>query len=189
MRGIGRNYKEITDQEKSRIFGKGKQFDSTRNLETQFSDEQDPMHDIAYDEFISAYHSDTPPSPDVFMDFAILVNKYRHQHGDELLSDTETGELKKVLRELRGTEPDSIKKYIVFMLDFIFEYRPKDGLYLIDKVMSIIPHGEAGIEEFYYQLKEILSQRRNKISDEQLAAAELEYKGEVYNEPEKKEAE
>jgi hypothetical protein len=184
---ISRQYKQIDQNKLADVF-------STKSWEKQLSPEYsgENLPDITYEDFEASYNADST-SKETIMDFAILVNSYKQYYkSSPELSNIKRGFIS-MMDNIRGNTDDSKKKYITFVLDYCFKYRPSDAIFLLKGLLNRLPKaGEEGAEEFNSQLVEIVGKRKNQISDAQIAQAEMaeqgmKYEGELPKEEETEE--
>jgi hypothetical protein len=186
---ISRQYKQIDASKLQDVF-------STKTWEKQLSPEYagENLPDIDYEDFKASYNSDSN-SRETIMDFAILIKSYKQYfEKNSQLSNIKRGFIV-MMDDIRGNTDESKKKYISFVLDYCFKYRPEDAMFLLKNLMNRLPKaGEEGAEEFTADLQGALSGRKNGISDAEIAQAELaaqgmEYKGELPKDQEDEENE
>ena len=177
---ISRQYKKIDGSKLADVF-------SSKTWEKQLDPEYkgEGLPDMEYDDFETSYNSDST-SMDTMMDFSILVNSYKQYFGGKEINSNQKRQFVTMMYNIKGSSDESKKKYITFVLDYCFKYRPSDAMFLLGRLMNRLPLSgkEEGAEEFNSQLLKVLQGRKNGISDAQIAQAEMaaqgmEYKGQL----------
>jgi len=131
---------------------------------------------LKFQEFIREYRSTeqfTEDSP-CLMDFAILVNTLRHYFETGTVNVAIQSRFKGLISEMKGTTDESKKKYVEFMLDYAFNFRPKDAFFLFAKIMFLNSKVDRTQKSEFEDFLRSLQSRENYVSDEEIAAAELE---------------
>ena len=131
---------------------------------------------LKFQEFIREYRSTeqfTEDSP-CLMDFAILVNSLKYYFETKTVNTAIQSRFKGMISEMKGTTDESKKKYVEFMLDYAFNFRPKDAFFLFTKIMFLNSKVDRTQKADFEDFLRSLQSRENYVTDEEIAAAELE---------------
>jgi hypothetical protein len=135
---------------------------------------------LQYEELIREYKLSNNFNEDskFVMDFCILMNslKYYFNEKSSLANDTIKSTRMGLISKIKGDSDESKKKFVEFMLDYCFMYRPKDAAFVLLRVMDLTVHIDAQQRRVFESFTKQLSTRQNHITDEEIAAAEFKVK-------------
>ena len=172
---ISRQYKKVNVEKLAEVFSAKKW---TSHLKSDYQGQD--LGAVDFEPFKDSYNIDST-SIDTIMDFCIIINSFRHYFGNSGSTISNANKRFIVLMDdIKGNTDESKKKYITFILDYCFKYRPSDGIFLLRDLTNKIPKTGADGDEFTEELQNVLRGRKNGISDAQIAQAEMASQGMKY---------
>jgi hypothetical protein len=174
---VSRAAKEISDP--SSLFGAedtGKYAEAFPKDDALAKGKIHELGGLKFQEFIREYRSTDQFSEDseCVLDFAILVNSLKYYFETKAVNTAIQSRFKGMIAEMKGNTEESKKKYVEFMLDYAFNFRPKDAFFLFTKIMFLNSKVDRTQKAEFENFLRSLQSRENYVTDEEIAAAELE---------------